>query len=792
MHPLDRKLIRDLWRLRGQVAAISMVVASGVAVLIMFLSALEALEDTAAAYYERYRFAEVFASVKRAPEHLRTQIAAIPGVQWVETRVVKFATVDVAGFEEPIMGNIVSIDPHNASNLNRLVIRAGRRVTPKKPNEVVINEPFAEAHKLKLGDRLAVLLNGKRRSLTVVGIALSPEFVYAIGPGTLMPDKKRYAILWMDRDVLEAAFNLDGAFNDVALTLVRGTDPQSVIDRLDTMLARYGGIGAFARKDQISNWFLMNEIKQLRSMSNVLPTVFLAVAAFLANMVLARLIAVERGEIGLLKAFGYSSWAIGMHYAKLVLAMALIGVLIGWGVGYALGHTITRTYADFFNFPFLVYRPSPLPFAVAALVSIGATLAGAAGAVRGAAKLPPAEAMRPPAPPSYHDGFLGRKHLDHAGLGRWFDQPTRIILRQIARWPGRAFLTSLGVGVSIALLITSLQWLDAIDHMARVYFNQSQHQDVTVVLDEARSTRIVGGFKRLPGVLAVEPARAVRVRFRNGHRSKRETIFGIRPDARLAPVYDAGGKVVAVPKNGLLMSTKLAQVLDVRPGDTVTVEVLEGRRPVRRERVVALFETYIGTPAYMSAAAVYRMMRERPVANVVYLRADSRQQSAFYKSLKEIPVVTGSILREAARDLFDQTLAETLWISISFFVTFACIMAFGVVYNSARIALSERGRELATLRVIGFTKLEIGYILLGEIAIITLVALPLGCLLGQMLSTLIVSDMETELYRVPLVIKAATFGTALAIGLLATVISAAVVSRRLGRLDLIAVLKTRE
>ena len=373
MHPLDRKLIRDLWRLRGQVAAISMVVASGVAVLIMFLSALEALEDTAAAYYERYRFAEVFASVKRAPEHMRDRIAAIPGVQWVETRVVKFATVDVAGFEEPIMGNIVSISPHNSSDLNRLVIRAGRRVTPKKPNEVVINEPFANAHKLKLGDRLAVLLNGKRRSLTVVGIALSPEFVYAIGPGTLMPDKKRYAILWMDRDVLEAAFNLDGAFNDVALTLVRGTDPQSVIDRLDGMLARYGGIGAFARKDQISNWFLMNEIKQLRSMSGVLPTVFLAVAAFLANMVLARLIAVERGEIGLLKAFGYSSWAIGLHYAKLVLAMSLIGVLLGWVIGYALGHTITRTYADFFNFPFLVYQPSPLPFAVAALVSVGAS-----------------------------------------------------------------------------------------------------------------------------------------------------------------------------------------------------------------------------------------------------------------------------------------------------------------------------------------------------------------------------------------------------------------------------------
>jgi len=792
MHPLDRKLLRDLWRLRGQVAAISMVVASGVAVLIMFLSALEALDETAAAYYERYRFAEVFATVKRAPERLHGRIAAIPGVQWVETRVVKFATVDVAGFEEPIMGQIVSIEPHNAANLNRLVMRAGRHVTPKKPNEVILNEPFANAHKLKLGGKVTVLLNGKRRALTVVGIALSPEYVYAIGPGTLMPDKKRFAILWMDRDVLEAAFNLDNAFNDVTLTLVRGTNPQSVIDRLDQMIARYGGVGAYARKDQISNWFLMNEIKQLRSMAGVLPTVFLAVAAFLANTVLARLIAVERGEIGLLKAFGYSSWAVGWHYAKLVLAMALVGILLGWAIGYALGHTITKTYANFFNFPFLVYRPSAWPFAAAALVSLGATLAGAAGAVRRAAKLPPAEAMRPQAPPVYRDGFLGRRRFTHDGLGRWLDQPTRIILRQISRWPGRSFLTSMGIGVSIALLITSLQWLDAIDHMVRVYFNQAQHQDITVALDEARSTRIVGGFKRLPGVIAVEPLRTLHVRFRNGHLSKRESIFGIRRNARLFPAYDASGRVVPVPEAGLLMSTKLAQVLEVKPGDTVTVEVLEGRRPVRRVQVAGLFETYIGTPAYMNVAAMNRIMRERPVANVVYLRADPRRYSALYKALKEIPVVTGAILRQAAVDLFNQTMAETLWISISFFVTFACVMAFGVVYNSARIALSERGRELATLRVIGFTKLEIGYILLGEIAVITLVALPLGCVLGQMLSALIVSDMETELFRVPLVIDAATFGTALLIGVGATVVSAAVVSRRLGRLDLIAVLKTRE
>ena len=792
IHPLNRKLGRELWRLRGQVAAIAMVVASGVAVLVMFLSAQEALTKTAAAYYERYRFAHVFATVKRAPETMRRRIALIPGVQSVETRVVKFATVDVAGFREPIISQVVSIPQNRKALHNQLVIRKGRRPAPGKTDEAIVNEAFAEAHKLKLGDPLTIVMNGRRRTLTIVGYALSPEFVYAIGPGSLMPDKRRFALLWMNRDGLAAAYNLEGAFNNVTLLLRRGTDAQAVVDRLDRLLARYGGTGAIPRADQISNWFLINEIEQMKSMSGILPTIFLLVAALLANMVLARLIAVERSEIGLLKAFGYSNWAIGWHYAKLVLAMSLIGILLGWLVGYAFGRTITRLYADLYNFPFLLYRPSVSPFAVAALVSAGATLAGAATAVRRAAKLPPAEAMRPPAPPSFRQGFLERGTRLHGLFSRWLDQPTRIVLRQIVRWPLRAFLTSMGIAFSIGLLIVSLQWIDSINHLVRVQFFEAQHQDVTVSLDEARSSRIVNNFARLPGVMTVERQRGISVRYRFGHRSHRESITGIEPNAQLMPVYDNRGRIVPVPRSGLLMSTKLAEVLGVRVGDMVTIEVLQGRRPVRQVPVTALFETYIGTPAYMSIAAIHRLMRERPTANVIHLRIDPRKQDALFRAIKDIPAVTGTMLRSAAVQLFKDTMAETLWISISFFIGFGCVIAFGVVYNSVRIALSERGRELATLRVIGFTKPEISYILLGEVAVITLVALPIGCVIGYALSLMINTEMETELFRVPFAIETSTYGLAVLIGLAATALSAMVVRRRLNELDLITVLKTRE
>ena len=571
----------------------------------------------------------------------------------------------------------------------------------------------------------------------------------------------------------------------MALSLLRGAAEEDVIDRLDLLLARYGGVGAFGRKDQISNWFVTNELDQLKNLATVLPTIFLSVAAFLTNMVLNRLIATERSEIGLVKAFGYSSLEIGWHYMKLVIAIAGLGVLIGWGIGSWLGHFMTEIYAEQYRFPFIYYRPGPAAYAIAALVSLGAALLGTWGAVRRAVALPPAEAMRPPAPPLYRRGRLG-------ALALRLDQPTRMIFRQIFRWPLRSAMTAAGVALSIAVLVISLHWLDAITHMVQVYFFDAQHQDVTVALTDPQSIEITRDFARMPGVQAVEPARMLSVRFRNGTREKRESISALSPEAWLQPAYDAKGEVVPVPPEGLVLSEKLAELLDVRRGESVTVEVLEGRRPVREVPVAGVVETYIGTAAYMSLDAANRMMHERPSVDLLHLLVDSQQEAALFAELKTLPKVSAVMLREATVDKFYDTLARIMYIFIGFYAVFACTLAFGVAYNSARIALSERGRELATLRVLGMSRLEISYILLGEVAILVFLALPLGCLAGAGLAWLLTDLFETDLYRVPMHIEASTFGYSVLVAIAATVVSAAIVRRRVDRLDLVAVLKTRE
>ncbi len=786
LHPLDRKLLRDLWRLRGQVLAVGMVIASGVAVLVMSLGALQALRDTATAYYERQRFAHVFATLKRAPDRVAVRIAEIPGVQAVEARISKLALLDVPGFEEPVIGHLRSIPERGEPVLDRLTLRAGRSVLPGNPDEAVLSEAFAEAHRLHPGDHLQAVVGGHLRSLDVVGIALSPEFVYAIGPGALMPDDQRYGIVWMGREALSAAFDLDGAFNDVALSLWRGAQAGEVIARLDDLLAPYGGIGAYERKDQISNWFLMSEIDQLANMATIMPTIFLAVAAFLTNMVLNRLIAIERSEIGLLKAFGYSNVEIGWHYVKLVLVIGTVGILLGCALGWWFGWITTGIYAELYRFPFFFFRPSPGVFVLATAVSLGAALLGTFRAVRAAVRLPPAEAMRPPAPPLFRRTGLA------ATLARPFDQPTRMILRTIQRWPGRSLVTSTGIAMAVGLLVASLQWSDAIDQMVQTYFVDAQHQDVTVALSETQSSIVVGELEHLAGVLHAEPERIVAARLRAGPRRHREAIRGVPENATLAPIYDSERGPVAVPADGLVLSKKLAEILEVGAGDTVQVEVLEGRRPVRDVEVAAIVDTYLGTPAWMAMGALNRLMRERPSASLAHLVVDPPLEKTLYRELKRIPEVGAVMIRKAAVVKFHETMAETMMIFISFFAAFACMLAFGVTYNSTRIALSERGRELATLRVMGLSRAEISYILLGEVGLLVLAGLPLGILVGTALVHLIANRFETELYRVPLVIESSTYGWAVLTTVAATVASMLLVRSRLDHLDLIRVLKTRE
>ncbi len=788
VHPLTMKVLRDIARLKGQATAIALIVASGVGVLVMSLAAMQAITSTAEAYYDRYQFAHVFAEAKRIPRAVARDIARLEAVRTVEARMVRYATVDISGFEEPVMAVLVSLPENAAAEVNRLVLRRGRIPDPHRADEVIVVEPFADAHDLHLGDRFSALLNGRKRDLQIVGVALSPEFVYTIGPGALMPDDARYGVIWMGEAVLAAAYDLDGAFNSVAITVWPGADMPSLLARLDALLEPYGGVGAYARNDQISNWFVMNEIAQLRSIASIMPPIFLIVAAFLTNILLARLVFIERSEIGLLKAFGYSHATMAWHYTKFVLIIAAGGVLVGWVLGYLLGRWMTGIYATLFNFPLLVYAPDIDVYSLSAAFSIVAALIGAVAAAYHAASLPPADAMRPPSPPRFRQNPGG---LQARALAR-LDQPTRIIFRQLLRRPLRTLLTSLGVSAAVAVLVASLQWRDAISWMVTDFFDNQQRQDISVSLVESAPLAVARALERLPGVLATEAYRSVSTRIRFESRHRREALIGIPANGQLEVLRDAHGRNVPLPEHGLLMSGAMAKILGVQVGDVVRVEVLEGRQPTLTVPVAATFETLIGTPVYMHIDALNEALEEPRTTNHLRARIDERHASALFARLKSLPTISGVMLKRAAVDLFNKTIGETMYVVIAFYSGFAVLLAYGVIYNNMRISLSERGRELATLRVLGFSSGEVAYMLFGEAAVLTLIGLPVGCLGGWLLAEFMATGFETELFRLPVRIAPSTYGLAIVLVLFSALTSAALVARRLVRLNLISVLKTRE
>ena len=787
MRALNRKLLRDLWQIRGQGLAIAAVMGAGVAMFIMYLSTFQSLRLTQSAYYDRYRFADVFAGLKRAPLGLRDEIARLPGVAAADFRVVVDVSLDVPDLAEPATGRLISIPVPAEPMLNDVFLRRGRRPAPGHPDEVLVSEAFALAHELDSGSRVGAVINGRRRELEIVGIALSPEFVYTIRPGELMPDDRRFGVFWMERRALATAFDMEGGFNDLVLRLSPNASHEEVIARVDHLLAPYGGLGAIPRALQTSHWYLDSELTQLQTMGFILPMVFLAVAAFLLNVVLTRIVSVQREQIAALKALGYTNRELAAHYAAWGLAIATVGTLIGTAGGAWMGSGMTSIYNDFFRFPVLYYR-LPGDVVVAALgVSFVAALLGAVSAVGHVVRLPPAEAMRPEPPARYRETWLER-----VGLKRWLSPPARLVLRNLARQPVRAATSIIGVALAVAMLILGTFFLDSIDVLMDLQFYVTQRQDVTVTFVEPRSARSLYELQRLPGVVAVEPLRAVPARLRAGPKSRQVSIMGLVERPRLNRVVDAVEGPVALPSSGLVLSLKLAEILGVKEGDPVTVEVLEGRRPIVTAPVTSVVEEYMGTSAYMEVDALRRLLHEGRTLSGAFLQADEAAAGALYARLKATPAVAGVSLKGSAIQAFYDTLAETFYVMIFFNLLFSSVIAFGVVYNAARVSLSERSRELASLRVLGFTRREISTILLGELGTLTLVGIPVGLLLGYLCAGALVLAFNTELYRFPLVVSSRTFAFASTAVAAAAGISALVVRRRLDRLDLVAVLKSRE
>jgi len=786
MRALDKKLLRDFRRLWAQGLSIALVLACGVAIVLISYGMYGALENTRSAYYERNRFADVFASATRAPRNLKDEIAGIEGVWAVELRTVKDAVLDLPNRVKTATGRIISL-PANGAILNVPLVRSGRPPDPDASDEIMVNEPFALENDYQLGDVIQANLNGRKRPLTIVGTALSPEYIYTIGPGSLMPDNENFGILWMAENAAASAFDMSGAFNDVSLKLTRSADADEVVDRLDDILRPYGGTGAYGRDQQMSDAFIDSELLGLETMARILPPVFFGIAAFLVNMVIGRIVALERSQIGLMKALGYTNFTIAMHYIMLSALIAVIGVLIGWGLGTWAARGMALMYAEFFTFPYLIFSVSKFTYVLSGVLGLLSAALGAVFNAMKAARLAPAVAMSPPAPPNFRRGLFDRLFASMR-----LSQPTMMILRGIMRWPLRASLTSLGMALGVAVLVASSFFDDSMEEILDVAFFQSNRQDAILLLSGDQPLSVLEDIERLPGILRAEGQYSLPVRLTNGHLEKRVSIEASWPNADLSRVIDPDGKVIEAPAEGILLTKRLAGQLDVRPGEWIDVEFLTGRREEHHLVVSGIVTQYFGMGAYMDAEYAARLFRQSPRISAANVLVDENRIDELHQELKNTPNLAGLIMLTDTRQTFRDTIKENIVIQSVIYIAIAAMITIGVTYNSARIQLSERARELASLRILGFTNAEVSYILMGETLLLAIVAQPLGWAVGALLAWGMSFAFASDLYTIPVVLKNHTFGFASVVALVAAVGSVLVVRRRLDTLDLVSVMKTRE
>ncbi len=786
MSLLNRKLRRDLLQMKGQSFAVAVLIALAVGTFAGSASTHRSLSYSRDSYYSKYRFGHIFVGAVRAPSILYEKLKNLPGVESVQLRLAAQCLVNLPDYDEPVSARVVGLPEQGEPSLGRIHIRKGR-LPESGSDEVVVSEAFANAQKLKPGDSLSILVDERYQTLRISGIGLSPEHVYEVKPGDIFPDNLRFGIMWTRQSVLEKALGMRDSFNEAVLSLSRGASEDEVISATDRILEKYGGLGAYNRDEHISARFISEELKQLETMAFFIPAVFMAVAMFLLNIIVGRIVSIQREQIATLKALGYGNLSIAFHYISMTSIVIIIGTAAGGLIGYGYGVSMTKVYAEYYRFAHFIYLFSFKDIVVGGVAALAAGFAGTLGAVIRSVRLQPAEAMRPASPPVYK-----RSVLERLGLLAFMSMPSRMVFRNLSRRPFRASASVAGIACSVALLVVGLFFGDAMSVIIDSQFRVSQRQDLTVTFARPVSETAIHEIMRLKGVITAEPRRSVAVILRKGRLSYRTAIIGITQNSSLQRILSEDGKILEVPSHGLMLSGTLANNLGAKIGDKIEVELLEGFRNIREATVTAIADEPFGTSAYSSVETAQALAGGTRDLTSVLLCIDSAAEKQLYKTFGGIPAVMAVTSNRAMLKAFDEMTGEVLLFFAGILALFAGAMTMGVVYNAARISLSERERELATMRVIGMTRTEISSVLLGELFTLVLVALPLGCIFGYSLAAITAEASSTEIYRIPVIVLPKTYLFAVSVVLVSSIIVAFMVRRRLDRLDLVSVLKTKE
>ena len=779
-----------MFRSWGQSLGVVMVVLCGIAAYICVFSAYLNLSLTRDTYYAQNRFADFEIRVDRAPETAVFKLERLPGVRKVRKRIVRDVNVDIAGVEEPRVGRLISMPARRRPVINDMVLLSGRYFEAGEQRVAVVSEKFAEANGLKLGDRFQISVDSKKYNLRVIGLGASPEYVYMIrNVQSLVPSPERFGILWVSEEFAEAALDMKSACNNIVGLVDDPDDLDVILEEADKVLDSYGVFAKTKRVDQISNRFVSDEIKGLGVSAQIIPTLFLGIAALILLILLNRMVRTERTQIGLMKAFGYSDWAVGFHYIEYGLILSVIGCLGGVPLGQWMAGGMMRMYVQFYQFPILESRIYPDVLARSMGITLIFATLGALSAAIQAARIQPAESMRAEAPSRVNRVWLEYLPM----LWRRMSFTWKMILRNIARNRFRSSVNCFGVAISLSLLLMGFFMTDSIRYGMEFQFKDVQREDVKVSFQREQGRDVLYEVSRFPHVRRAEGVLEYPFEIRSGWRKKDIVVVGLAKNAELQKVMNFARVPFPLGDGGLVLSAHLAEQLAVGPGDQVTLKPLMGRIEGEFEvSVRAVAQQFIGTAAYMDHAALSRMLDESYVINSALLRLESGSRDALNKTLKEIGGISAVTFNEDAYQSIQNTLGQSMYITNTVLLIFAGVIAFSIIYNITAVSLSERQRELASLRVLGLSIREVGVIVYSENILMGALGVVFGIPMGMGICAMLVAAYSNDMFRLPFYIAQRTYVGSVLLTFSFVLLANLAVRRKIQHLDLVEVLKERE
>lgn len=790
MKILNRKIFRDLKTLRAQIVSIALLIVCGLSILVSSWSSYQSLQEARDSFYNHFEFADLFSEVVRAPQELLPQILGLDGVLHAETRLIKEGLIDLKTQSEPALGRLISWHG-SQQKINKIYLRQGRMPELNHQAvstlEAVVHEAFAQAHNVKPGDSMNINIGGKRRQLFISGIGLSPEYVYSVSPTTPLPDDKHFGVFWVPHKDLERLSDMEGSFNSVQITTTSKASINFLKQKLDTILERYGNIQAYDRSQQRSHIYVNGEINEQRTLAIIMPVIFLSVAIFILNIILSRLIAMHRAQIATLKALGYSSIKLLIHYFQLVTLILLIGIIPALLVGTYLGQVYASMYEDFFRFPKIDFKLSITTVYLTLMVGFIPGWISAAGSLLKVFSLQPAEALRPLGPPSFQ-----RNLIDRLGLLNRLTSYSKMICRSLLMRPFRLVLSVLGIAISLAIIINGLFFNDVIDDMLNRQFADMRREDLSVRLDHPQSLRVFAELQSIPGVLMTEGERSVPVTLRFKNFKKDISLLGRLMNTQLNRVIDQNGNIITPRPGGILLSRYFEKEFGVKAGDVITLKQLEEKQIQFEVPVHGFVDDMMGQQAYALKSNIHQWLKEMPVSDTIHLKIDSSLAEKIYIALKQRPEIVGVSVRKLMLQGIIDVMAKIMSTFTFVLYLFALAISGAVIFNSARISFSERGWELASLRILGYDTKSTFEILFLEIGIQVLLALPLGLLLGYGLSFLMTQMIDNESFMFPMIVNPTTYATSVMALILILFISGIFLYQKVNSLDFSEALKSRE